>query len=239
MLFKMCVNICVYILCIIISPREKNKNFGADNKLNYSSRLFTSCFPSVITVAAALPPPPLVNLKSEPYLTNSGKLFLSQTKSEHERKILTSLCIPVPALTFYFVRSSKDVSAASLIVSSFLLFAAFKKEDSGFDEVRKKTLYSFVGKPVTLLAQFGFSQCISATLNMHFFFFFSFKIFIKVLTCRCIHDCRELDPHPLNPAVTKCRRCVIHLYTGHVGFSPSHLDGRPSGVSLHPRSNAA
>lgn len=232
---------CVYIVHYHFTTRKKQNflfPFGADNKLNYSSRLFTSCFPSVITVAAALTPPCESKKWTLSHQLGRTLPLPDKIRTRSERKIPTSLCIPVPALTFYFVRSSKDVSAASLIVSSFLLFAAFKKEDSGFDEVRKKTLYSFVGKPVTLLAQFGFSQCISATLNMHFFFF-EFKIFIKVLTCRCIHDCRELDPHPLNPAVTQRIRCVIHLYTGHVGFSPSHLDRRPSGVSLHPRSNAA
>lgn len=75
---------CVYIVHYHFTTRKKQNflfPFGADNKLNYSSRLFTSCFPNVIAVAAALPPP--VNLKSEPYLTNSGELFLSQTKSEH------------------------------------------------------------------------------------------------------------------------------------------------------------
>lgn len=80
---KMCVNV-VYIVHFDFTMRKKTNflfPFGADDKLNYSSRLFTSCFHSVITVAAALPP--LVNLKSEPYLTNSGELFLSQTKSEH------------------------------------------------------------------------------------------------------------------------------------------------------------
>lgn len=101
--------------------------------------------------------------------------------------MVTSLRISA-ASTLYLVHSSKELSADSLIVSSFLLFAAFKKEDSGFDEVRKKK-HEFSGAcditgPVSALRN-------SVTLTV--FFFFLFKLFIKVLMNRCSLNCSAVN----------------------------------------------
>lgn len=101
-------------------------------------------------------------------LSDEIRSFAVLTNSK--RKILACLCISVPALTFYFARSSKDVRGASVIVTDCLFLSSVCSFQEGGQWLwwGKKKSSLFLWEPVTLLAQFQFSQCISATLDMNF-----------------------------------------------------------------------
>lgn len=110
-----------------------------------------------------------------------------------------------------------------LILSSFLLLAAFKKEDSSFDEVGWKQVN--FRELVTSLAQF---QSYTTVLYAVFFTKIIHQGLVgQMLSGRTALQLIFLDE---NPVVTQCMWCVIYSCVEYGGF-PSHLGDAPQGRS--------
>lgn len=230
----------LYLLCIFLSPRGKKTKFSFSFRRRWQTQLQQPPLYFLLSQRAhrrCCSTPPSESKK----WTLSHQLgrtlpLPDKIRTRSERKILTSLCIPVPALTFYFVRSSKDVSAASLIVSSFLLFAAFKKEDSGFDEVRKKLYILSLGSLWHYWPSFDFRNALVQPCICIFFLIQNIHQGLDIQMYPRLQGIRSSPPQSCcNPVHKMCHPFVYWA----CWVFPSHLDRRPSGVSLHPRSNAA
>lgn len=141
--------------------------------------------------------------------------------SDNEFSTVTNFCAASLPLNFLFCSFFKRCQyRRCLILSSFLLFAAFKKEDSGFDEVGWKQVN--FGELVTLLAQF---QPYATVLYAVFFY--------KYYSSRScwpdvVRTALQLIFLAVNHAVTQCIWCVIYSCEEHGGFSLSS-QRRPSG----------